>query len=115
MMRGSWLQLIVLRVLYEQRLHGYKLLREINMLLTGRKPLKLGSLYTMLRRMEHAGVLKSTWEYRSRGLNRRIYALTSKGHEMLRSGQILIREQRKILDEMLTFYQHHFNEANRNA
>ena len=108
MRRGSWLQLIVLRVLYQQQLHGYRLLREINTLLTGRRPLKLGSLYTILRRMEHAGILESIREHRDHGLDRRLYSMTPKGHEMLRDGQILVKEQQKVLDEMSQFYKQQF-------
>lgn len=110
MIRGSWLQLIVLRVLYQQQLHGYRLLHEINTLLTGRRPLKLGSLYTILRRMEHAEILASIWEHRDRGLDRRLYSLTPKGYDMLRDGQIQVKEQQQVLDEMSQFYKQHFAE-----
>lgn len=108
--RGSWLQLIVLRIIYEQPLHGYKLLEAINTLLAGRRKLKLGSLYTMLRRMERANLLDSTWEQRSNGLDRRIYTLTENGIDTLNRGKQMVEDQRKILDEMTTFYNQYFTE-----
>lgn len=108
--RGSWLQLIVLRIIYEQPLHGYKLLEAINTLLAGRRKLKLGSLYTILRRMEHADLLDSSWEHRSDGLDRRIYTLSENGLDTLRQGKQMIEDQRKILDEMTTFYNQYFTD-----
>ena len=110
MFRGSWLQLIVLRILYEKPSHGYKLLEEVNRLLAGRRQLKAGSLYTILRRMEHSQLLDSIWEKKSAGLDRRIYNLTEWGNEMLKQGKSMIEDQRKILDEMASFYKLHFKE-----
>jgi len=110
MFRGSWLQLIVLRILYKKPLHGYKLLGEVNSLMAGRRKLKAGSLYTILRRMEHSGLLDSIWEKKSGGLDRRIYKLTEKGTEMLKQGKSMIEDQRKILDEMAMFYKLHFKD-----
>lgn len=110
MFRGSWLQLIVLRILYEKPLHGYKLLEEVNSLMAGRRKLKAGSLYTILRRMEHSELLDSIWEKKSDGVDRRIYNLTAKGTEMLKHGKNMIEDQRKILDEMARFYKLHFKD-----
>jgi len=108
LLKGSWLQLIVLRVLYEKPLHGYKLLEEVNTLMAGRRKLKPGSLYTILRRMEHSGLLDSIWEKKSEGIDRRIYNLTENGIEMLKQGKSRIEEQRRVLDEMNEFYKLHF-------
>jgi PadR family transcriptional regulator PadR len=108
LLRGSWLQLVVLKILYEQPLHGYKLLQEVNALMTGRKQLKPGSLYTILRRMEHAGLLTSAWEKRSARLDRRVYHLTEHGVEALRRGKHVIEGQRRVLEEMTAFYRTHF-------
>lgn len=110
MREGSWLQLIMLRILYEHQLHGYKLLEEIDTFLAGRRKLKLGSLYTILRRMEKTGLLDSSWERGNRGLNRRIYTLTEKGVERLRHGKLVVENQRKVLEEMTTFYRLHFKD-----
>lgn len=110
LLRGSWLQLMVLKVLYEQPMHGYKLLEAVNTSLAGRRKLKPGSLYTILRRMDEAGLLDSTWKKRSTGLDRRIYNLTDKGVEMLRQGKNMIEEQQKVLEEMAEFYRIHFKD-----
>jgi PadR family transcriptional regulator PadR len=110
LLRGSWLQLIVLRVLYEKPLHGYKLLTEVNALMAGRRKLKPGSLYTILRRMEHSGLLNSTWEQKTDGLDRRIYTLTENGVELLRRGKGMVKEQQKVLAELAEFYHLHFKD-----
>ena len=110
MLRGSWLHLIMLRILYEKPMHGYKLLEEVNILMAGRRKLKPGSLYTILRRMEHSELLDSVWEKKSKGLNRRIYNLTEKGIGMLKQGKKMIEEQRRVLDEMTEFYKLHFKD-----
>jgi DNA-binding PadR family transcriptional regulator len=110
LLRGSWLQLIILRVLYEKPLHGYKLIEEVNNLLAGRRKMKPGSLYTILRRMEQSGLLDSNWERKSDGLDRRVYNLTDKGVEVLRDGKNLIENQRRVLEEMAEFYRVHFKD-----
>jgi DNA-binding PadR family transcriptional regulator len=110
LLKGSWLQLIVLRVLYGKPQHGYKLIEEVNTLLAGRRKLKPGSLYTILRRMERSRLLESIWEKKSAGLDRRIYNLTDKGVEMLRQGKSLVEEQRRVLEEMAEFYRLHFKD-----
>jgi DNA-binding PadR family transcriptional regulator len=76
----------------------------------GRRKLKLGSLYTILRRMEHSGLLNSNWERKGKGLDRRIYNLTECGVEKLRQGKHMIKRQRRILEEMAEFYRLHFQD-----
>ena len=110
MLKGSWLQLIVLRVLFKKPLHGYMLLKEVNTLMAGRRQLKPGSLYTILRRMERSGLLTSIWVKKSDGLDRRIYNLTEKGLGMLKEGKTVIEEQRRVLEEMTEFYKLYFKD-----
>jgi len=107
---GSWIQLLILRVLYENPLHGYSLIEEVNKLLMGRRSLKPGSLYTILRRMEKRGLLSSNWDSESSRLKRRVYTLTQMGLERLRNGRSMVKSQRIALDEMIGFYEQHFHE-----
>ena len=108
-LHGSWLQLLLLRVIYEQPTHGYKLLDDVNALMAGRRQLKAGSLYTILRRMEQANLLKSEWKSGT-GPNRRMYTLTSAGLERLRQGRSMVENQLKVLEKMTTFYRTQFRE-----
>ena len=107
---GTWIQLLILRVLYETPIHGYALIIELNKLLTGRRPLKPGSLYTILRRMEKSGLLSSDWDKDSSRLERRVYKLTETGLERLKNGRRMAAGQKKIIDEMMRFYKKHFSE-----
>ena len=51
------IQQLILRILYLSPMHTYKLLRELNELLTRRRPMKTGSLSTILIQMEKAELL----------------------------------------------------------
>lgn len=107
---GSWVQLLILRILYLTPMHGYRLLGEVNELMAGRRPMKTGSLYTILRRMEKAGLLESEWNKESSRLDRRVYRPSEEGVEMLKNGRRRVEEQRMALDEMMAFYKEHFRE-----
>lgn len=108
--RGGWIQLLILRILFETPLHGYALNELVNKLLAGRRPIKPGSLYTILRRMEKAGILISEWDVNTSRLDRRVYNLTEKGKEILVDGYFKVEEQKRILDEMSSFYEKYFPE-----
>ena len=108
--RGGWIQLLILRVLFETPLHGYALNEKVNKLLAGRRPIKPGSLYTILRRMDKAGILISKWEINTSHLDRRIYDITEKGKEILVDGYFKVEDQKRILNEMSRFYQKYFPE-----
>jgi len=107
---GSLVQLLILRTLYISPMHGYRILGEVNELMAGRRPMKTGSLYTILRRMEKAGLLESEWDKNPSKLDRRIYKLSIEGIEMLKNGRKRVEEQKKALDEMIAFYNEHFKE-----
>ena len=107
----GWIQLLVFRVLYETPLHGYALIEELNKLLAGRRPIKPGSLYTMLRRLEKENLLTSKWHKNPPRLNRRVYSLTEAGIEKLKEGRLRVKEQKRMLDEMTKFYEHNFTES----
>jgi len=108
---GTWIQLLILRIIYETPLHGYQLIEKMNELLAGRRPIKPGSLYTILRRMEKSGLLSSDWDRESSRLKRRVYKLTDAGLERLKNGRRMVMGQRKVLDEMMNFYEKHFQES----
>ncbi len=107
---GSLIQLLILRTLYISPMHGYRILGKVNELMAGRRPMKTGSLYTILRRMEKAGLLESEWDENPSKLDRRIYKLSMEGIETLKNGRKRVEEQKKALDEMIAFYNEHFKE-----
>jgi DNA-binding PadR family transcriptional regulator len=82
----------------------------LNTFQAGRRPIKSGSLYTILRRMEKDGLLESTWDEESSRLNRRVYFLTEFGKQRLKEGQNMVESQIAILNEMKQFYDKYFLE-----
>ena len=109
--QGTWIQLLILRILYETKLHGYALIEKINSFQSGRRPIQPGSLYTILRRMEKDGLLESTWDDENSRLNRRVYTLTESGIQRLKNGRIMVKNQLDILHDIQKFYDTHFSDA----
>ncbi|TDA29463.1 MAG: hypothetical protein DSO04_07605 [Hadesarchaea archaeon] len=104
----GWIQFLIMRVLYEKPMHGYQLLEEIESRSQGCHRLEPGSIYTLLRRMEERGLLESRWEKVRGGPRRRVYRLTGKGVEALRSGLTSIVKRRKLFEDLVNFYREKF-------
>ena len=109
--QGTWIQLLILRILYETQLHGYALIEKINSYQKGRRPIQPGSLYTILRRMEKDDLLESTWDDKNSRRNRRVYTLSETGVQRLKAGRIMVRNQLDILHDLQKFYDAHFSDA----
>ena len=107
---GTWIQLLILRILYDSPSHGYEIIKKVNSFQAGRRPIKPGSMYTILRRMEKDGLLESTWDEETARLNRRVYTFSEKGYERLKDGRKMIEDQLVVLTKMKQFYDEHFIE-----
>jgi len=57
-----WIQFLILRILYEKPMHGYRLMEEIEERSCGYHKLESGSIYTILGRMEERELIESAWE-----------------------------------------------------
>lgn len=104
----GWIQFLLLRVLYEQPMHGYQLLEEIEERSAGCHRLEPGSIYTILRRMEAGGLLKSRWEKNESGPDRRIYKVTDEGARALQAGLEMMVRRRALTDDLIEFYRKNF-------
>jgi len=104
----GWIQFLIMRILYEKPMHGYKLLEEIEERSCGCHKLEPGAIYTLLRRMEEKGLLKSKWEKIEGSLDRRVYSLTDKGVEALKMGLTSIVKRRKMFNDLIKFYHENF-------
>ena len=104
----GWIQFLMLRILYEKPMHGYQLLGEIEKRSCGCHKLETGSIYTILRRMEERGLLKSKWEKVEGSPDRRIYNLTDKGIEALKMGLESIVKRKMLFDDLVKFYHENF-------
>jgi PadR family transcriptional regulator PadR len=104
----SWIQFLLLRILFETPTYGWQLLNEIEERSCGCHKLEPGSIYTVLRRMEEKGLLVSTWERVNSGPDRRIYTVTEQGADVLRRGLSAIVQRRELFDDLIAFYKRRF-------
>ena len=105
----GWIQLLTLRVINEDPMHGYQLIDEMesrNLVETGR--FETGSIYTILNRMEKAELLISEKIEADSGRIRRVYSVTPKGVEVLREGLLAVKKRKKITDELVDYYEKTF-------
>jgi len=110
----GWIQFLILRVLYENPTYGYRLMEEIEERSCGCHKLEPGSMYTLLRRMEGRGLLESEWERaKGAGPDRRIYRVTIRGAEALRSGLESIARRKAMMDDLAEFYKKNFESRQR--
>jgi len=82
MLKGH-LDLIVLAALSGRPAHGYAVIAEIRRKSGQAFDLPEGTIYPVLHRLEHAGLLVSRWETAESGRRRRVYALTGLGKNAL--------------------------------
>ncbi len=81
-LRGA-LDLLVLRVLDAQALHGYGIARKIRGLTDDALSIEEGSLYPALYRMERHGWVEASWGKNENNRSVRVYELTPDGREQL--------------------------------
>lgn len=104
----GWIQFLILRILYENPMHGYHLLEELERRSSGCHRLEPGSIYTILRRMEARGLLESKWERVETGPDRRIYKPTKAGSDALKEGLKTIVRRRALMDDLMAFFEKNF-------
>ena len=79
------LDLLVLKALSAQPLHGLGVSTRINQITKGTFDVKPGSLFPALHRMEEAGWLKSEWKLTGSNQRAKYYRLTPAGKKQLAS------------------------------
>ena len=77
------LDLLVLKALSLQPLHGLGVSNRINQITDGTFDVKPGSLFPALHRMEEAGWLKSEWGESENNRRAKFYSLTKAGRRQL--------------------------------
>ena len=77
------LDVLILKALYLQELHGMGISRRIAQITGGAFEVKAGSLFPALHRMEQAGWLKSSWGESETNRRARFYVLTKAGRTQL--------------------------------
>ena len=82
MLKGH-LDMIVLAALAAGPAHGYVVIEEIRRRSGGAFDLPEGTIYPVLHRLEHAGLLAGRWVTADSGRRRRVYAITRRGKREL--------------------------------
>src|SRR5207245_8028260 len=78
------LDMLVLRTLVRQPLHGYEIAKAINTSSTEALDIGFGSLYPSLRRLEMKGWIDSRWERSELNRRAKVYRLTAAGKKRLK-------------------------------
>jgi transcriptional regulator len=77
------LDMLVLRTLTVQSLHGYAIAQHIERLSQGVFRVEQGSLYPAMERLQHRGWVKSKWDETPTGRRARYYTITASGRAQL--------------------------------
>jgi len=77
------LDLLILRVVGLEPLHGYGIVRRIEQMSGETLQIRQGSLYPALYRMELRGLLASEWKTNESGKDAKYYRLTKRGRQAL--------------------------------
>jgi DNA-binding PadR family transcriptional regulator len=105
----GWTQFLFLRLIHEKPMHGYQIMEELNERgFLKRDRLEAGSVYTILRRMEHHGLITSEWEEKTDGVDRRVYTVTPEGTEILKDGLEIMLQRKALLDDLASYYRQRF-------
>ncbi len=77
------LDMLVLRAVADEPLHGYALVHRLKLISGGRLTVPQGSLYPALHRLENQGLLKAEWRATATGREAKFYRLSAKGKRRL--------------------------------
>jgi transcriptional regulator len=82
-MAAEKLELLILKTLALEPLHGYGIARRIEQVSAGVFKVTLGSLYPALQRLEKQALVAAEWKASENGRRARYYRLTAKGRGRL--------------------------------
>ena len=77
------LDLLILRTLSPQPMHGWAIAKRIQQLSSDVLQVQQGSLYPALHRLEHQGWIQAAWGVSELGRRARFYRLTASGRRQL--------------------------------
>ena len=77
------LDMLVLKVVAVEPLHGYAIAQRIGQISQALLHVPQGSLYPALHRLENRGWLAASWQQTDAGRDTKVYRLTAKGRRQL--------------------------------
>jgi PadR family transcriptional regulator PadR len=81
------LDLLILKILSREPLHGYGITQRLNDLTGGAFQVNPGSLFPALYRLEQDGMLKAEWQSTENSRNAKYYSVTRTGKKYLQQEQ----------------------------
>lgn len=105
---GNLIQVLLLRIIYEKPSYGYEIIENIEKITVTKHRIKTGTAYTLLRRMEKRGLVKSVWKENDQKPNKRVYTITREGKEYLKMWLEFIIQRKKIINKLVSFYNENF-------
>jgi transcriptional regulator len=101
LLRGT-LDLLILKALSLEPLHGVGISRRIQQITKGAFQVSFGSLFPSLHRMEERGWVEAEWHASEHNRRAKYYRLTRSGREQLKAEE---REWNRIVEVMTTAIQ----------
>jgi PadR family transcriptional regulator PadR len=103
--KRSVIETALLIALIEESGHGYALIDRVQQLVGNLVYVDPGSVYRILRLLEQAGMITSSWEVGVAGPQRRRYAVEPPGRERLRSWADVLADRGNALLDLSTLAQ----------
>jgi PadR family transcriptional regulator PadR len=83
LLRGNTDSLLLYLISESGRIHGYRLIKEIQHRSNGFFLFREGTVYPALHKLESDGLIRGEWQVQPNGQQRRYYTITAKGQEVL--------------------------------
>jgi PadR family transcriptional regulator PadR len=83
LLRGNTDSLLLYLISESGRIHGYRLIKEIQRRSNGFFQFREGTVYPALHKLESDGLIRGYWQEQPNGQQRRYYTITAKGEEVL--------------------------------
>jgi PadR family transcriptional regulator PadR len=102
---GRGARSFILLILSQGQSYGYQIRQRLEDEFGYQRAADPGALYRLLREMEAAGFIQSSWGIAETGPARRYYQLTDAGREELRLSAERLRRQAKRIDRFFEVYE----------
>ncbi len=97
----GYIDMIILCLIAERDRYGYEIYKEVITRSEGEWELKEPSLYSAIRRLEGAGLIRAYWGEESQGGRRKYYAITDTGREQESRARVDWKAAKRILDRLI--------------
>ncbi|NLE74321.1 MAG: PadR family transcriptional regulator [Actinobacteria bacterium] len=95
--KRSLIETALLITLCEEKGHGYALVERVEQLIGDQFYIDPGSIYRILRSLEEAGMITSSWETGTAGPLRRTYTVKPSGRQLLQTWADVLTDRGKTL------------------